>query len=129
MTKVPIIRVENTLIASVQEGLRDRDALEMQSEIGHMLERTGASGVLVDLSVVQTLDSFLGRLLHDIALHTALLGAPTVVVGMQPAVAVTLVEMGLGLRGIRTALNVDRGLVLLRRLAGAQTGKRGPSGR
>jgi rsbT antagonist protein RsbS len=111
--RVPIIRVGDTLIATVQEDLHDHDALALQEALSRELERTGASGVLLDLSVVEIVDSFLGRLLNDIAHVSRLLGAETVVVGIQPAVAVTLVELGLELRGVRTALNASKGLALL----------------
>jgi rsbT antagonist protein RsbS len=114
--RVPIIRVSNTLIASIQDEIRDSEALDLQSDLTMYLERTGSPGVLIDLSLVQTLDSFLGRLLNDVARQCRLLGARTVVVGMQPAVAITLVELGLELRGIQTALNVEKGMVMLQRL-------------
>jgi rsbT antagonist protein RsbS len=116
MARVPIIRIDSTLIATVQEDLRDRDALELQTNLCTLLEETGANGVLVDLSVVETVDSFLGRLLHDIARVSRLLGAHTVLVGLRPVVAVTLVELGLPLPEVRTALNPDKGLAVLRRL-------------
>jgi rsbT antagonist protein RsbS len=114
--RVPIVRIGDTLIATVQEDLRDRDALDLQEQLTTQLERTGAQGVLLDLSVVDTVDSFLGRLIHDVARVSRLLGAQTVVVGLQPAVAITLVELGLELEGVRTALDPERGLVLLRKL-------------
>ena len=113
MARVPIIRLGDTLIATVQEELRDRDGLALQEDLSLAIERTGAVGILLDLSAVQTVDSFLGRLLDDIAGEMRLLGANTVVVGIQPAVAITLVELGLSLEGVRTALNVERGMELL----------------
>lgn len=116
MARVPIIRVGDTLIATVLEDLHDRDAVQLQEDLGNMLERTGARGVLLDLSVVDLIDSFLGRLLNDVASGTRLLGAQTVIVGMQPQVAMTLVELGLELKGVRTALTPEKGLALLRRL-------------
>lgn len=116
MGRVPVIRVSNTLIASFQDEIRDSDALDLQSDLTTYLELTGSPGVLIDLTLVQTLDSFLGRLLNDVARQCKLLGAQTVVVGMQPAVAITLVELGLEMKGIRTALNVDKGMALLQRL-------------
>jgi rsbT antagonist protein RsbS len=115
VARVPLIRIRDLLIATVQEELRDRDALRLQEELSQALERTGARGVLVDLSAVETVDSFLGRLLHDIGIGTRLLGAQTVVVGIQPAVAITLVELGLELKGVATALNAEKGMALLRR--------------
>ncbi len=128
MARVPIVRVEDTLIATVLEGLRDQDALDLQTDLGEALERTGALGVVIDISVVETVDSFLGRLLTDLAREARLLGANTVVVGMRPAVAITLVELGLELRGIHTVLDADRGMALLRRLAGREP-KRTSNGR
>ena len=122
MARVPILRLGETLIATVQEELRDRDARALQEELGTSLERTGARGVLLDLSAVETVDSFLGRVLNDTAAELRLLGAETVVVGLQPAVAVTLVELGLELSGVRTALNPERGMRLLGRLLSAHAG-------
>ena len=113
---MPIVRLGDTLIATVQEDLYDRDALDLQEALTAELERTGARGVLLDVSVVETVDSYLGRILRDVALGARLLGAHTVVVGIQPAVAITLVELGLELQGVRTALNPEKGLALLRRL-------------
>ncbi|HET9015207.1 MAG TPA: STAS domain-containing protein [Thermomicrobiaceae bacterium] len=117
MARVPIVRLGSTLIATVQEDLRDRDALQLQLDLADALARSDARGVILDISVVDTIDSFLGRLLNDVALATRLLGAETVVVGMRPAVAITLVELGLALRGVHTALTVEKGLVLLRQPA------------
>jgi len=113
MARVPIIHIGDTLIATVQEDLRDQDALDLQQHLSERLTRTGARGVLLDLSVAETVDSFLGRLLNDIAVGARLLGAHTVVVGIQPAVAITLVELGLQLRGVHTALTVEKGLARL----------------
>ena len=124
MARVPIVRVDDTLIATVLEDLTDRDALALQEALGEMLERTGARGVILDLTVVETVDSFLGRLLNDLAVHTRLMGARTVVVGIQPAVAITLVELGLQLKGVHTALNPAKGLILLRRLLARDEGRR-----
>lgn len=120
MPRVPIIALKDALIATVQEELRDSDALALHENLTEMIERTGIRGVLLDLSVVETVDSFLGRLLHDVAIGARLLGAHTVVVGLQPAVAITLVELGLELRGVRTALNAEKGLALLERLLAAE---------
>src|SRR5690348_3423524 len=104
------------LIASVQEDINDREATEFRAELIQLLERTGAMGVILDVSLLQLIDSFLGRMLREIALGARLLGAQTVVVGIQPAVALTLVELGLELTGVRTALNSEKGLRLLHRL-------------
>src|SRR6185437_14248357 len=110
MARVPILRLGEMLIATVLEDLRDTDALDLQERLNASLERTGAQAVLLDVSAVETLDSFLGRLLNDIAATARLLGAVTVIVGIQPAVAITLVELGLELRGVQTALTMDQGL-------------------
>ena len=116
MPRVPIIRIEDVLVATVQEELEDRDALELQKDLGQTIETTGARGVLLDLSIVETVDSFLGRVIDDIARLSRLLGAQTVVVGLRPAVAITIMELGLQLKGVPTALNADKGLVMLHQL-------------
>ena len=113
MARVPIIRVGDTLIATVQEELYDHDALRLQDDLGQRLERGDVRGVLLDVSTVATVDSFLARLIGNIAGLSRLLGAETVVVGLQPAVAVTLVEFGLTLPGVHTALNAEKGMALL----------------
>jgi rsbT antagonist protein RsbS len=118
MARVPILRLGEMLIATVLEDLRDDDALDLQERLNASLERTGAQAVLLDVSAVETLDSFLGRLLNDIAATARLLGAVTVIVGIQPAVAITLVELGLELRGVQTALTMDQGLARLRQRLG-----------
>ena len=124
MARVPVIHIGETLIATVQEDLRDQDALDLQRHLGESLARTGARGVLLDLSVVETVDSFLGRLLGDIAVGARLLGAHTIVVGIQPAVAITLVELGVQLRGVHTALTVEKGLARLSALLAREEGRR-----
>jgi rsbT antagonist protein RsbS len=129
VARVPIIRLGDTLVATVQEDLHDRDALALQEELTTSLERTGARGVLLDVSVVEIVDSYLGRVLRDIALGARLLGAHTVVVGIQPAVAVTLVELGLALDGVHTALNPEKGLALIRRLVAREDHGGRPRGR
>jgi rsbT antagonist protein RsbS len=128
VARVPIIHVGDTLIATVLEDLNDRDALALHEELGGRLEQTGVRGVILDLTAVETVDSFLGRLLNDLAVHTRLMGARTVVVGIQPAVAITLVELGLQLTGVHTALNPIKGRTLLRRLL-ARDESRGRNGR
>jgi rsbT antagonist protein RsbS len=116
VARVPIIRLGEVLIATVQEELYDHYALQLQEDLGQLLEHGAARGVLLDLSTVATVDSFLARLIGAIAAASRLLGAETVVVGLQPAVAVTLVELGLTLPGIRTALDADKGLAILAHL-------------
>lgn len=125
MATVPVIQIGDILVAAVQEDLRDREALELQERLCAALERTGAQGVLLDISVLEMIDSFLGRLLGDIATGARLLGAHTVVVGMRPAVAITLVELGLDLKGVRTALTAERGMALLQRLVARQNERDG----
>ena len=116
MERVPIIRLGDVLIATVQDELYDHDALQFQEDLGQLLERGVAHGVVLDFSTVATVDSFLARLIGAIAAASQLLGAATVVVGLQPAVAVTLVELGLTLPGVHTALNAEKGLALLAHL-------------
>jgi rsbT antagonist protein RsbS len=125
VARVPIVKLGHTLIAAVQEDLRDRDAEQLQADLSEQIERTGARGVLLDFSVVETLDSFLGRMIGDIALGARLLGAATVIVGIQPAAAVTLVELGLSFKGVHTALDTEKGMSLLRRLMAAEGSARG----
>jgi rsbT antagonist protein RsbS len=110
-----IIKVGGALIVTFSEDVGDTEALQMQESIYERLERTGATAVLLDLSVMHTVDSFLGRLLNDISQGARLLGAETMVAGMQPAVAMTLVELGLQLKGVRSALDVDSALRVLRK--------------
>lgn len=116
MARVPIVRIADTLVVTAQQDLTDHDALSLQIDVNEALVRTGARGVLLDISVIEAVDSFLGRLINDIASCSRLLGAHTVLVGMQPAVAITLVELGLDLKGVRTALNAAKGLALLQQL-------------
>jgi rsbT antagonist protein RsbS len=116
VARVPIIRLGGVLIATVQDELYDHDALQLQEDLGQLLERGDAHGVVLDFSTVATVDSFLARLIGVIAAASRLLGAATVVVGLQPAVAVTLVELGLTLPGVHTALNAEKGLALLAHL-------------
>jgi rsbT antagonist protein RsbS len=114
LARVPIIKVDNILIATVQEDLSDSDALDFQQDLHQALEKTGASGVVLDISVLKTIDSFLGRFLNEVAAGSRLLGADAVVAGMQPTVAITLVELGLRLRGVSTVLTVGKGVQMLR---------------
>jgi rsbT antagonist protein RsbS len=111
---VPIFRLGAILIVSVQQALHDRLALALQDDITNALSRTGAEGLLIDVSVIDIVDSFMGRMLNDIAAMALLMGARTALVGIQPAVAITLTELGMELRGIVTALDVEQGLARLR---------------
>lgn len=113
MTTVPIIRIGQTLIVTAQEAIDDRTALDLQGQIGDMIERTNASGLIIDVTVLDIVDSFFGRMLNDMAAMARLMGARTILVGLQPAVAITLVELGLQLKGVQTALHVEQALRLL----------------
>jgi rsbT antagonist protein RsbS len=115
VARVPIVRVADTLIAAVQDDLSDQDALRFQEDLMSAIEHGDIRGVLIDLTTVEIVDSFLGRLLGNLAVGVRLLGAEVVVVGIQPAVAITLVELGLDLRGVALALTPDKGLRLLQR--------------
>ncbi|ETW98319.1 MAG: hypothetical protein ETSY1_19295 [Candidatus Entotheonella factor] len=108
--KIPILRLGNILLASIQVDLTDQDALEFQSDMLRMVTETDASGVVIDITALDVVDSFLAQTFNDIATMVQLLGAEVVLCGMQPAVAVTLVEMGRQLVGVETALNLDRGM-------------------
>jgi len=113
MDRLPILRIGDVLLVTVQVDLHDRLAMALQEDLANMLERTGAKGVLIDISALELVDSFIGRMVATISAVSRLMDARTVVVGMQPAVAITLVELGLSLPGVATALDVDRGLKLL----------------
>jgi rsbT antagonist protein RsbS len=111
--RIPILRIGDVLLVSVQVDLQDQLALTLQEDLAAAIERTGARGVLIDISALELVDSFIGRMVATIASVGRLMDARTVVVGMQPAVAITLVELGLSLSGVSTALDIDRGLRLL----------------
>jgi rsbT antagonist protein RsbS len=114
MDRVPILRLGDCLLVTVQVDMHDQLALALQDDLTQRIVATRARGVLIDISALEMVDSFIGRMLGNIAAMSRILDAQTVVVGMQPAVAITLVELGLSLPGIRTALNVDAGIALLR---------------
>lgn len=114
MARIPILQMGPFLLVTIQVELQDRHALALQNDLTARIVETGARGVLIDISGVEVVDSFMGRILANIAGMARLLDARTVVVGMRPAVAMTLVEFGLTLEGVRTALNVDHGMAILR---------------
>jgi rsbT antagonist protein RsbS len=113
MQRIPILRMGRVLLVTIQVDLQDQTALALQDDLSEMITRTGARGVLIDISALELVDSFIGRMLVGISGIARVLDAQAVVVGMQPAVAITLVELGLSLSGVRTALNVERGMALL----------------
>ena len=114
MEKIPILRMGEFLLVTIQVDMHDRLAMTLQEDLTNRISETGARGVLIDISSLEIVDSFIGRMLGNIAAMSRVLDAQTVVVGMQPAVAITLVELGMSLQGVRTALNVDAGMEVLR---------------
>lgn len=114
MEKIPILKMGDFLLVTIQVDMHDRLAMALQDDLTQMINETEARGVLIDISSLEIVDSFIGRMLGKIAAMSRILDAQTVVVGMQPAVAITIVELGLSLPGVRTALNVDAGMEILR---------------
>src|ERR687885_2482270 len=114
MERIPILQMGEFLLVTIQVDMHDRLAMTLQDDLTNRISQTNARGVLIDISSLDMVDSFIGRILGNIAKMAQVLDAQTVVVGMQPAVAITLVELGLSLKGIRTALNVEKGMALLR---------------
>src|SRR5450432_2873788 len=114
MERIPILRMGEFLLVTIQVDMHDQLALQLQDDLTHAIDKKGAKGVLVDISALEMVDSFIGRMIADISGMARILDARTVLVGMQPAVAITLVELGLCLPGVATALNVERGMILLR---------------
>lgn len=123
MDHIPILRMGELLLVTIQVDMHDRLALALQDDLTNQISRTGARGVLIDISSLETVDSFIGRMLANIASMAKVLDASAVVVGMRPAVAITLVELGLSLKGVSTALDVNRGMELLRARAAAAGGE------
>ena len=113
MYRIPILQMGSTLLVTIQVDMQDQMAMGLQDDLANKIAATGAKGVLIDISALEIVDSFVGRMLASISGISRILDATTVVVGMQPAVAITLVELGLSLEGVRTALNVERGVELL----------------
>src|SRR5215217_8097036 len=115
MDRIPILRLGDALLVTIQVDMHDRLAMALEEDLTNRIVATRAKGVLIDISALEVVDSFIGRMLDNIAAVSRVLDAITVVVGMRPAVAITLVELGLSLAGVKTALNVERGMDLIRR--------------
>ncbi|GAA0851146.1 STAS domain-containing protein [Streptosporangium amethystogenes subsp. fukuiense] len=121
MERVPILKLGDILIVSIQIDLQDMSVLALQEDLSEKVVATGARGVIIDITAVEIVDSFIGRMLATIAAISRMLDAETIVVGMRPAVAITLVELGLSLGGVRTALNLEKGVALLNQIESSQT--------
>jgi rsbT antagonist protein RsbS len=127
MERIPILKMGDCLLVTIQVDMHDRLAMTLQDDLTERIAATRARGVLIDISALEIVDSFIGRMLGNIAAMARVLDAKTVVVGMQPAVAITLVELGLALSGVSTALNVEKGMALIRAaLATRESGNGGP---
>lgn len=118
MEKIPILKMGKYLLVTIQIDMHDRLAMALQDDLTEMIVKSHARGVLIDISSLEIVDSFIGRMLSNIASMSKVLDASTVVVGMRPAVAITMVELGLDMKGVRTALDMDRGIELLDSLLG-----------
>jgi rsbT antagonist protein RsbS len=125
MAEIPVLKIGNCLLVSIQVDMHDRLAMALQDELTARIVADRARGVMIDISALEIVDSFIGRMLNNIAAMSRVLDAVTVVVGMRPAVAITLVELGLTLAGVRTALDVDKGLALIRRAIDEEGGALG----
>ena len=119
MERIPILRMGNLLLVTIQVDMHDQLAMTLQEDLTTAISNHGSRGVLIDISSLEIVDSFIGRMLANISAMARILDAQTVLVGMQPAVAITLVELGMSMPGVRTALNVEAGMELLRNLVSA----------
>jgi rsbT antagonist protein RsbS len=119
-SSIPILRLGDALLVSIQVDLQDDDVIALQEELAERIVATAARGVIIDISAVDIVDSFIGRMFSSVAALSRVLDAETVVVGMRPAVAITLVELGLSLEGVRTALDLEKGLAILDKLVAAR---------
>jgi rsbT antagonist protein RsbS len=116
MERIPILKIGELLLVTIQVDIHDRLVLTLQDELTTRIVDTGARGVLLDISAVELVDSFIGHVIANIAAMSRILDAETVLVGMRPEVAITIVELGMSLRGVRTALNIDKGIEVLNKL-------------
>ena len=123
MERIPILKMGEFLLVTIQVDMHDRLAMALQDDLTGKIVSSRAKGVLIDISALEMVDSFIGRMLGNIAAMSRVLDATTVVVGMQPAVAITLVELGMSLPGVRTALNIEQGMALLDASIGAAAGQ------
>ncbi len=123
MERIPILRMGPFLLVTIQVDMHDRLVMALQDDLTERISQTGARGVLIDISALDMVDSFIGRMIANIASMSHILDARTVVVGMRPAVAITLVELGLSLPGVQTALDVEKGMSLLRAVGGPRPGE------
>ena len=129
MERIPILKMGNYLLVSIQVDMHDRLALALQDDLTERIVQYRAHGVLIDISALEIVDSFIGRMIGNIAAMARMLDAETVLVGMKPAVAITLVELGMSLAGVRTALNVEKGMAMLQNsLKGKETFGRNTQG-
>src|SRR6202167_2700382 len=113
MERVPILKIGSTLLVSIQIDLQDQSVQQLQEDLAEQIVASGANGVIIDITAVEIVDSFIGRMLSAVGSMSRLFDAETVIVGMRPAVAITLVELGLSLPGVRTAINAEKGLEIL----------------
>jgi rsbT antagonist protein RsbS len=120
MERIPVLKISDFLIVTIQVALDDESALKLQEDILEEIAKTKAKGLLIDITAVDIVDSFMGRMIRDIARMARLMGPPTIVVGMQPAVAITLVELGLKMTGVSCALNLEKGLLMLKEMVEAK---------
>jgi rsbT antagonist protein RsbS len=128
MDRIPILRMGKFLLVTIQIDLYDRLATNLEADLIRMVNQTEARGVLIDISALTIVDSFMGRILGNIGTMAKVMDAETVVVGMQPAVAITLIEFGLELKGVHTALNVEKGMELLKEKIGSYNDEADPDG-
>jgi rsbT antagonist protein RsbS len=126
--RIPILKMGEFLLVSIQVDMHDQLAMALQDDLTERIVKTHARGVLIDISSLEIVDSFIGRMIGNIAAMSSVLDAATVVVGMRPAVAITLVELGLSLKGVRTALNIEKGIALLQSTVRSAARDRGDAG-